>query len=127
MAPKTSPAVAGVPTAAKVSGRISVLAGCRRPRCGMEGAPYPLATQTATLASVYIYASGQEALPIGGFTGTIPSATGRMTKFTLLVELDDLTTIGSPPPGSVVIGGCCPATTGRSALSHSPLPGQCLT
>jgi 4-amino-4-deoxy-L-arabinose transferase-like glycosyltransferase len=38
-----------------------------------RGAPYLLATQTAAVASVFINASGLEALPIGGFTGTIPS------------------------------------------------------
>ncbi len=32
-------------------------------------------TQTAAVASVFIYDSGLEALPIGGFTGTIPSPT----------------------------------------------------
>ena len=37
-----------------------------------RGAPYLMATQTAALASPFIYASGQEVLPIGGFTGTIP-------------------------------------------------------
>jgi len=37
-----------------------------------RGAPYLLATQTAAVASVFINASGLEALPIGGFTGTIP-------------------------------------------------------
>ena len=41
------------------------------------GAPYLLATESAALASVFIYASGLEALPIGGFTGTIPSPTLR--------------------------------------------------
>jgi 4-amino-4-deoxy-L-arabinose transferase-like glycosyltransferase len=40
-----------------------------------QGAPDLLAVQTAAVASVFIYASGQEALPIGGFTGTIPSPT----------------------------------------------------
>jgi hypothetical protein len=41
------------------------------------GAPYLLATESAALASVFIYASGLEALPIGGFTGSIPSPTLR--------------------------------------------------
>jgi 4-amino-4-deoxy-L-arabinose transferase-like glycosyltransferase len=40
-----------------------------------NGATYLLATQTSAVASVFIYASGLEALPIGGFTGTIPSPT----------------------------------------------------
>jgi 4-amino-4-deoxy-L-arabinose transferase-like glycosyltransferase len=39
------------------------------------GAPYLLATQTSVLASEFIWDSGLEALPIGGFTGTIPSPT----------------------------------------------------
>jgi 4-amino-4-deoxy-L-arabinose transferase-like glycosyltransferase len=41
------------------------------------GAPYLLATQTSLLASEFIWDSGLEALPIGGFTGTIPSPTLR--------------------------------------------------
>lgn len=41
----------------------------------LNGTPYLLAAQTAALASVFIYDSGREALPIGGFTGTIPSPT----------------------------------------------------
>jgi hypothetical protein len=42
-----------------------------------RGAPYLLATQTAAVASVFIDASGREALPIGGFDGSIPSPTLR--------------------------------------------------
>jgi hypothetical protein len=38
-----------------------------------RGAPYLMATQTSALAAPFIYTSGQEVLPIGGFTGTIPS------------------------------------------------------
>ena len=37
-----------------------------------RGAPYLMATQTSALAAPFIYVSGQEVLPIGGFTGTIP-------------------------------------------------------
>jgi hypothetical protein len=39
------------------------------------GAPDLLAAQSSALASVFSYDSGQEALPLGGFTGTIPSPT----------------------------------------------------
>ena len=46
---------------------------------GLQGAQFGardlLATQTSLLASEFIWASGLEALPIGGFTGTIPSPT----------------------------------------------------
>jgi 4-amino-4-deoxy-L-arabinose transferase-like glycosyltransferase len=37
--------------------------------------PYLMATQTAVLAAPFIYASGEEVVPIGGFTGTIPAPT----------------------------------------------------
>ena len=40
-----------------------------------RGAPDLLAAQTSVLASPFIFYSGQEALPIGGFTGSIPSPT----------------------------------------------------
>jgi 4-amino-4-deoxy-L-arabinose transferase-like glycosyltransferase len=40
-----------------------------------NGAPDLLAAQTAALAAPFAAASGEEALPIGGFTGTIPSPT----------------------------------------------------
>jgi hypothetical protein len=44
-----------------------------RLRAAQFGAPYLLAAQTSALASVFIDDSGLEALPIGGFTGTIGS------------------------------------------------------
>jgi 4-amino-4-deoxy-L-arabinose transferase-like glycosyltransferase len=40
---------------------------------GSLGAPYVAATQTALLAAPFIFASGQEILPVGGYTGTIPA------------------------------------------------------
>jgi 4-amino-4-deoxy-L-arabinose transferase-like glycosyltransferase len=40
-----------------------------------DGAPDLLATQTSAAAAQFIYATGREVLPIGGFTGTIPSPT----------------------------------------------------
>jgi 4-amino-4-deoxy-L-arabinose transferase-like glycosyltransferase len=43
---------------------------------GLEhGAPYLMAVQSAAVASVFIDATGREVLPIGGFSGTIPSPT----------------------------------------------------
>ena len=39
------------------------------------GAPYLMATQTSALAAPFIYVSGREVLPIGGYTGTIPVPT----------------------------------------------------
>ena len=40
-----------------------------------NGAPYLMANQTSALAAPFIYVSGQEVLPIGGYTGTIPEPT----------------------------------------------------
>jgi hypothetical protein len=40
---------------------------------GRRGSPYLLATQTAAVAALFIDASGEEVLPIGGYTGTTPS------------------------------------------------------
>ena len=42
---------------------------------GRFGAPDLMATQTAALASPFIYVSGMEVLPIGGYDGTGPSPT----------------------------------------------------
>ena len=48
------------------------------------GAPDLAAVQSSYLAAVYIYLSGQEVLPIGGFTGTIPSPTLSQLKADIL-------------------------------------------
>jgi 4-amino-4-deoxy-L-arabinose transferase-like glycosyltransferase len=42
-----------------------------------QGAPDLAATQTSAVAAVFIYATGREVLPIGGFDGTIPEPTVR--------------------------------------------------
>jgi 4-amino-4-deoxy-L-arabinose transferase-like glycosyltransferase len=49
------------------------------------GTPFLMATQTAALAAPFIYASGREVLPIGGFTGTIPEPTLSELKFQIQV------------------------------------------
>ena len=62
---------------ASVPARLALLQRVTIPR--MEklraGAPDLLAAQSSDIASIFIYTSGLEALPIGGFTGTIPSPT----------------------------------------------------
>ena len=40
-----------------------------------NGAPFLMATQTSAVAAPFIFDSGEEVLPIGGFTGTNPSPT----------------------------------------------------
>jgi 4-amino-4-deoxy-L-arabinose transferase-like glycosyltransferase len=49
-----------------------LLPGLERAR---RGAPYLMATETSALAAPFIFVSGQEVLPIGGYTGTIPEPT----------------------------------------------------
>jgi 4-amino-4-deoxy-L-arabinose transferase-like glycosyltransferase len=53
-----------------------------------RGTPFLMATQTAVLAAPFIYASGREVLPIGGFTGTIPEPTLSDLKF--LIQVSDV-------------------------------------
>jgi 4-amino-4-deoxy-L-arabinose transferase-like glycosyltransferase len=58
-----------VRTPANVARTVPVLEQAR------GGAPYLIATQTAAVASLFIDAAGEEALPIGGFDGAGPSPT----------------------------------------------------
>jgi hypothetical protein len=53
-----------------------------------RGTPDLMATQTAALAAPFIYASGREVLPIGGFTGTIPEPSLGALKS--MIELGDV-------------------------------------
>jgi hypothetical protein len=50
----------------------ALLPGLERVRAG---APFLMATQSSAIGAPFIYASGQEVLPIGGYTGTIPEPT----------------------------------------------------
>ena len=62
---------------------------------GNRGKPYLMATQTSALAAPFIYASGREVLPIGGFTGTIPYPTINALK--LMIQLGDVSTVLQSP------------------------------
>jgi 4-amino-4-deoxy-L-arabinose transferase-like glycosyltransferase len=46
-----------------------------RIQAARNGAPDLMATQTSVLAAPFIYATGQEVLPVGGYTGTNPAPT----------------------------------------------------
>ena len=59
-----------------------------------DGDPDIAATQTSAVAAAFIYVTGKEVLPIGGFTGTIPEPTAgqlltdiRDRKFRLVIAL----------------------------------------
>jgi 4-amino-4-deoxy-L-arabinose transferase-like glycosyltransferase len=74
-----------------------------------RGVPYLMATQTSVLAAPFIWASGQEVLPIGGFTGTIPEPS-LGTLQSLIQQNDVRTFIQSPSttdPRLTWIAGHC--------------------
>ena len=54
------------------SGTESILANLES---AQNGAPYLMATESSVFAAPFIFESGLEVLPIGGFTGAIPSPT----------------------------------------------------
>jgi 4-amino-4-deoxy-L-arabinose transferase-like glycosyltransferase len=53
-----------------------------------RGVPYLMATQTSVLAAPFIYFSGREVVPIGGFTGTIPEPSLASLKY--MIELNQV-------------------------------------
>jgi 4-amino-4-deoxy-L-arabinose transferase-like glycosyltransferase len=54
-------------------------AGLRKIEAVRNGAPDLMATQTSVLAAPFIFATGQEVLPIGGYSGTTPEpSVGRL-------------------------------------------------
>jgi len=64
------------------------------------GAPDLIATQTSVLAAPFVYATGQEVLPIGGYTGRIPEPT--VSQLAAMVAAGDfhlvITAAGSSDP-----------------------------
>ncbi len=56
---------------------------------------YLMATQTAVLAAPFIWASGREVVPIGGFTGTIPEPT--LTTLQRLIDANMVRTFLQSP------------------------------
>ena len=85
-----------------------------------NGAPFLMANQTSALAAPFIYVSGQEVLPIGGYTGTIPEPTLPTIEFMVhaggfhlvLQSPEDHRSpagLGRPtlPPGAAATGARC--------------------
>jgi 4-amino-4-deoxy-L-arabinose transferase-like glycosyltransferase len=86
--------------------------------------PYLMATQTAVLAAPFIWASGQEVLPIGGFTGTIPEPT--LAALQNLIRTGFVATFLQSPtttdPRMTWIARHCINVTRRAAGQHAVLP-----
>jgi hypothetical protein len=86
--------------------------------------PYLMATQTAVLAAPFIYASGLEVLPIGGFTGTIPEPT--LATVEHLVQTGEVATFLQSPtttdPRLLWVDRHCFDVTGRAGGRAAVLP-----
>jgi hypothetical protein len=61
--------------------------------------PMLFVTDTSGVASVYILVSGREVLPIGGFTGAIPSPTLRQIRLDIAFGQVRLAIVPVAPPG----------------------------
>ena len=86
--------------------------------------PYLMATQTAVLAAPFIWASGREVVPIGGFTGTIPEP--NLATLQKLIRTGFVATFLQSPtttdPRLVWIARHCLNATGRASAQHAVLP-----
>jgi len=60
-----------------------------------SGLPDLMATQTSVLAAPFIWATGQEVLPIGGFTGTLPEPS--LATLKNLIKMNDVRTFIQSP------------------------------
>jgi 4-amino-4-deoxy-L-arabinose transferase-like glycosyltransferase len=89
-------------------------------------APDLLATQTSALAAPYIYQSGREVLPIGGFTGTIPVPT--LTSLKAMVAEGDFHIVVQSPttadPRLVWIAQHCRSIVGPRSTRAAPIVGR---
>jgi 4-amino-4-deoxy-L-arabinose transferase-like glycosyltransferase len=90
-----------------------------------QGARYLMAVQSAALASPFIYDTGQEVLPIGGFTGTIPEPT--LETLDSMIDVGDfhlvLQSSTTTDPRLIWIARNCVQVGGRAASSSSSFPG----
>jgi len=74
-----------------------------------HGAPALMAAQTSAVAAPFIYATGDEVLPLGGFTGVIPSPTDAQLRAWIAAGFFHLALIAEPgaTPGTASIAAHC--------------------
>jgi 4-amino-4-deoxy-L-arabinose transferase-like glycosyltransferase len=74
-----------------------------------RGAPWLMAAQTSAVAAPYIYATGEEVLPLGGFTGVIPTPTAAEMRSYVDADKFHLALVASPAasPSAVFVAGSC--------------------
>jgi len=92
-----------------------------RLQVAQANAPDLLAAQSSYIASVFIYTSGLEALPIGGFTGTIPSPTLAQLKTDIATHQFHLVlALSTKDPRMQWIAAHCQDLTPRTFLCIAP-------
>jgi 4-amino-4-deoxy-L-arabinose transferase-like glycosyltransferase len=89
-----------------------------------DGDPDLAATQTSALAAAFIYVTGREVLPIGGFTGTIPEPTAAQ----LLTDIRDrefrlVIALSTRDPRLALIASVCTQLARSSYLCDPPDAG----
>ena len=74
-----------------------------------RGAPYLFAAQTSAVAAPYIYVTGEEVLPLGGYTGTAPVPSARAVAWSILEQKFHLALVASPgaSPGARYVYDHC--------------------
>jgi 4-amino-4-deoxy-L-arabinose transferase-like glycosyltransferase len=92
-----------------------------RLQAAQGNAPDLLAAQSSYIAAVFIYTSGLEALPIGGFTGTIPSPTLAQLKTDIATHQFHLVlALSTKDPRMQWIAAHCSDLTPRTFLCIAP-------
>ena len=93
------------------------------PRSRTPPKPARSATQTSAVAAPFIYDSGREVVPIGGFTGTIPEPSGaallsmiRKGDFHIVIQSPTVT----DPRLLAVARRCFPLSSGAAAAPGAP-------
>ena len=76
-----------------------------------------MAAQTSAVAAPFIYATGEEVLPLGGYTGVIPSPTAAEMQSFVTARQFHLALVAAPEvtPGAAYVVARCLHVRSRSA------------
>jgi 4-amino-4-deoxy-L-arabinose transferase-like glycosyltransferase len=88
-----------------------------------RAAPYLMAAQTSAVASPFIYATGEEVLPLGGYTGTIPVPSAAATRAMIAAGKFHLALVAKPGATAAsryITGHCLHVAPRRSTSSVTP-------
>jgi 4-amino-4-deoxy-L-arabinose transferase-like glycosyltransferase len=88
-----------------------------------RGAPWLMAAQTSAVASPFIYATGEEVLPLGGYTGVTPSPTAAEVHSYVTGARFHLALIATPdstPGAAYVVAHCLHVNQQQAAPGPAP-------